>query len=473
MRTSYPLIQSLMLSLLLSACGGGGSHGSEWAALAAITAAGAHTGTGAGTAGPITAEPLIAEPSVSEPGIVEPIADSSGPATVSLKTLVTVSAEESGVHCGGGGVRIDAGLDSDGNGQLSASEVGSTQYLCQGAAGLSGTLVQMLDEPRGENCAAAGKAIHVGMDGNGNRMLEAAEISSTGYVCNSTDGRKVASESNSLASVVSDAAGANCAGGSKVMSGWDGNGNGVLDAGEVSATSYICNCAGGPQVEVTGAAVQAQPNTCYIARNATAQVVLTLPANPAIGVVVRVRGAGLGGWKLAQNPAQAVDTKSLGWTAGVNWTLRDSNLPWTTGDPQGGAPYDRRRVVFSADGSKLAASVYDGEIYTSTNNGASWTAHESSRGWESIASSADGTKLVALDSNSGRIYTSTDSGVSWTARESDRRWFPWPRPPTAASWSRQCRAGSSTPRPTAGSAGRRGSPVGDGFPWPRPQTVAS
>ncbi len=428
MRTSYPLIGTLMLSLLLSACGGGGSDRSEWAALAALAALAAastptSTSTGASTDGPSTAEPGIVEPSV-----VEPIPDTGGPSTdtgtstIRIKTLVAVIAEESGVHCGSGGVRVDAGLDSDGNGQLSASEVGSTQYMCQGAAGPSGALVQMRDEPRGANCAAAGKAINVGMDGNGNRMLEAAEIGSTGYVCNGTDGSMVASESNTLASVVGDAAAANCAVGSKVIAGVDGNANGVLDSDEVSATSYICNCAGGPQVDVTGAAVQAQPNTCYIARNATAQVVVTLPANPAIGDVVRVRGAGLGGWKVAQNSGQAVDTKSLGGMAGANWTVRESNLPWPASDPQGNL-LDRRRMVFSADGSKLAATVYDGQIYTSTDNAASWMAHESNRGWTGITSSADGTKLVAVDSAPGRIYTSTDSGVSWTARESGRQWI--------------------------------------------------
>ncbi|VTU32383.1 WD40/YVTN/BNR-like repeat-containing protein [Variovorax sp. RA8] len=250
---------------------------------------------------------------------------------------------------------------------------------------------------------------------------QAAEIGSTGYVCNGTDGSIAASESNTLASVVGDAVAANCAGGSKVIAGVDGNANGVLDADEVSATSYICNCAGGPQVDVTGVAVQAQPNTCYIARNATAQVVVTLPASPAIGDVVRVRGAGLGGWKIAQNPGQAVDTKSLGGMAGANWTVRESNLPLSSVDGQG-TVISRSRMVFSADGSTLAAAVSGGQIYTSTDNGASWTARESNRWWTSIASSTDGTKLVAVDGALGQLYTSTDSGVSWTPRESGRMW---------------------------------------------------
>ncbi len=308
-------------------------------------------------------------------------------------------------------MRIDAGLDSDGNGALLAGEVSSTQYVCAGGADASATQVQMRDEPSRANCTAGGKAINVGIDSNANSQLEAAETSSTGYVCNGTDASNVASALNMLASIASEAAGANCAyGGNKVITGVDSNANGVLDADEVSATSYICNCALGAWVGVTGTAVEAQSNTCYIARNDTAQLVVTLPANPAVGDLVRVRGAGLGGWKIAQNAGQAVNAKDLGAVAGVHWMARESRRDW-------------RSVASSADGSKLVAVVGDGQIYTSTDSGVSWTARESgSRNWNVVASSADGSKLVAAVSF-GRIYTSTDSGVSWTARESIRNWY--------------------------------------------------
>jgi hypothetical protein len=53
----------------------------------------------------------------------------------------------------------------------------------------------------------------------------------------------------------------------------------------------------------------------------------------------------------------------------------------------------------------LAATVKNGNIYTSTNSGVTWTARDSVRGWWSIASSADGTKLAA-GIESGQIYTS-------------------------------------------------------------------
>jgi len=90
------------------------------------------------------------------------------------------------------------------------------------------------------------------------------------------------------------------------------------------------------------------------------------------------------------------------------WTARESNRGWWS-------------ITSSADGTKLAAVVDGGQIYTSSDSGVTWTARESSRNWRSITSSADGTKLAAIVYG-GQIYTSTDSGVTWTARESNRNW---------------------------------------------------
>ncbi|EWM24799.1 hypothetical protein Naga_100354g7 [Nannochloropsis gaditana] len=49
---------------------------------------------------------------------------------------------------------------------------------------------------------------------------------------------------------------------------------------------------------------------------------------------------------------------------------------------------------------------------------ATWTEQTAAgtRGWDSIASSSDGTKLAAVVYN-GVIWTSTDAGVSWTERD--------------------------------------------------------
>ena len=70
-------------------------------------------------------------------------------------------------------------------------------------------------------------------------------------------------------------------------------------------------------------------------------------------------------------------------------------------------------VASSADGSKLVAACSTG-VYASTDSGATWTLTSApSNNWVSVASSADGTKLVAAVQGGG-IYTSPDSGFTWT-----------------------------------------------------------
>jgi len=407
----------------------------------------------------------------------------------SSSALVTVSAEAAGVNCASAGSKVEAGLDINRDGTLAAAEVTSTQYLCNGATGAAGSagahgasgaaginglnaLVQMLDEPSGANCAAGGESINVGVDANASGVLEASEVSGTGYVCsgidgtaggNGTNGVNGASGThglNTLVRIAPELAGANCVyGGSKVSTGLDSNANSVLDVGEVSATSYVCN--GAPDaalnwVNVTGTAQQADANTGYIASNDAAQVVVTLPLNPAPGDVVRISGAGLGGWRIAQNDGQAIYTKSLGGVPGTNWTERnrvqnwssvasssngtklvaldyngrvhisiDSGASWTSNATEPSRLWNA--VASSADGSKLVAGVDGGSIYTSTDGGATWMerATDADRRWNSLASSADGSKLVAVNVSvgGGEIYTSTDGGVNWTLRDSGHRWY--------------------------------------------------
>lgn len=78
--------------------------------------------------------------------------------------------------------------------------------------------------------------------------------------------------------------------------------------------------------------------------------------------------------------------------AGAVWTARDSDRNW-------------KAIASSADGTKLVAVERLEQIYTSTDSGLSWTAQDSNRNWRGIASSADGTKLAATV-DGGQIYTS-------------------------------------------------------------------
>ena len=83
-------------------------------------------------------------------------------------------------------------------------------------------------------------------------------------------------------------------------------------------------------------------------------------------------------------------------------------------------------VASPTDGTKLVAVEYsDSWIYTSTNAGATWQSNAlPANGWTSLASSADGTKLVTAGGGSpGPIYASTNSGATWTQTSApSERW---------------------------------------------------
>jgi hypothetical protein len=173
-------------------------------------------------------------------------------------SLVSVVAESVGGNCAGGGQKIMSGLDANGNGQLDSGEVSSTGYSCNGSSGVSGaagqmSLVTVTAESNGANCAAGGRKIQSGLDTNSNSVLDGGEVQSTSYVCNGLQGAVGAtgaagangvSGKNALINNTTESAGGNCStGGRKLEVGLDNDGNGSLSAGEVTATSFVCNGA--------------------------------------------------------------------------------------------------------------------------------------------------------------------------------------------------------------------------------------
>jgi hypothetical protein len=84
------------------------------------------------------------------------------------------------------------------------------------------------------------------------------------------------------------------------------------------------------------------------------------------------------------------------------WLSQDSGATWTqTGLPNASWP----SIASSADGTKLVAVTYGSGIYTSTDSGNTWISNNvPTNSWRSVATSADGGKLAAV----------TDSGGIWT-----------------------------------------------------------
>ncbi|HEY1661651.1 MAG TPA: hypothetical protein VGI03_04470 [Verrucomicrobiae bacterium] len=103
------------------------------------------------------------------------------------------------------------------------------------------------------------------------------------------------------------------------------------------------------------------------------------------------------------------NTGSGGWQVG--------GQVWTESTTSGTTSQYWQSVASSASGSNLVAAIYGGGIWTSTNSGVTWTESTSSgttsQDLASVASSASGSNLVAVVDGGG-IWTSTNSGVTWT-----------------------------------------------------------
>ena len=115
----------------------------------------------------------------------------------------------------------------------------------------------------------------------------------------------------------------------------------------------------------------------------------------------------LSGTGICPNDTLADGTGNCVPIAGAAWTQRASSRSW-------------RSVASSSDGSKLVAVANYGYVYTSADYGASWTQRGSQQNWTSVASSSDGANLVAVAG--GYTYTSTNSGATWTQGGLQQDW---------------------------------------------------
>ena len=95
--------------------------------------------------------------------------------------------------------------------------------------------------------------------------------------------------------------------------------------------------------------------------------------------------------------------------SGLVWTSADAGATWTMRTAPGDAPWSS--IASSADGTKLAAVGVGTSIWTSGDSGVTWVARDSVRSWDSVTMSADGSRVAAATlettsgGNNGRIYT--------------------------------------------------------------------
>ncbi|WP_158976595.1 hypothetical protein [Cellulophaga sp. L1A9] len=101
--------------------------------------------------------------------------------------LTRITNENSGATCANGGLKVDYGIDVNNDGVLNDLEVEYTTYACFDQSS-SLSLINITDEPAGTFCENGGIKIDTGLDANGNQILDEAEIEITKYVCNGLDG---------------------------------------------------------------------------------------------------------------------------------------------------------------------------------------------------------------------------------------------------------------------------------------------
>lgn len=155
-------------------------------------------------------------------------------------------------------------------------------------------------------------------------------------------------------------------------------------------------------IVVSGTTQQAQIDHGYLLTNSQV-VTVTLPTNASPGDIVRIAGAGAIGWQAAQNANQSVLGNFI--TYGKTWTQSS----------QGPEQWDS--LASSSDGTKMVAAVYGSGGFISVNSGATWSEpFTTAAQCDSVASSADGTHLFIAVTNGGFLYYSTNSGSSgsWT-----------------------------------------------------------
>lgn len=112
--------------------------------------------------------------------------------TDALETLIKITHLSPAPGCSGDGDKVEAGADLNANTTLDNNEITSTSYICDGANGTDGknSVVKITEENPGKECPAGGILIQTGFDTNGNNILDGDEAATEDYVCNGEKGDK-------------------------------------------------------------------------------------------------------------------------------------------------------------------------------------------------------------------------------------------------------------------------------------------
>lgn len=166
----------------------------------------------------------------------------SGAASDEPRELFADVFDATPAECPNGGDRIAFGYDDDANGALSPAEIVDEAVVCDGAPGEDGVaplarLIATANEAPGEDCPFGGLRVSTGVDANGDGNLDADEVSDIRFVCGaSTDDVRI--EGARIEP------GAECsAGGTRIRSFRDANEDGVPQPPEIIDDVVLCDPA--------------------------------------------------------------------------------------------------------------------------------------------------------------------------------------------------------------------------------------
>jgi hypothetical protein len=159
---------------------------------------------------------------------------------------------------------------------------------------------------------------------------------------------------------------------------------------------------------VSSTSTNATRDTGYMLLSAGLTTVrLPTSASLSAGDIVRVSGAGGGGWLIQPNSGQSFFGNFFSYRNGNQVSLPTATMS-ANGDCYG--------IAASADGRRLYAVGNFAGIYASSDGGQTWAWTGQTLGkWNSIACSANGKIVYAAPNPSGTILFSTNSGANWSS----------------------------------------------------------
>jgi hypothetical protein len=158
-------------------------------------------------------------------------------------------------------------------------------------------------------------------------------------------------------------------------------------------------------IPTNGTAVQAQTDHGYMLTSSQL-VTLTLPASPNVGDIVRISGAGAGGWQVKGNSGQSIFGNFASYSNSYQVSLQNSTY------------YGNYNDVAASVSGTLMYAVGSGIVGVSVSydSGRTWSqvAGGFSLYCQSVACSANG-RIVYAVSTAGAIWMSSNSGSTWSA----------------------------------------------------------